>query len=174
MAAYGAAQRRVPEGQLTAAVYGAIKEQKYGEAIAVLEPELASFPDSRAALSLLGHCYYHAGHFEQAGAMYERLVRLLPDNEAYKLHYAQCLYKAGSYLDCQKAAARVAGAEKEVCLLQLAAAYEQDDLAACRRLLDRCPEADADAMVNRGARRRRQRLARRLRRMRRHREYTQR
>jgi tetratricopeptide repeat protein 30 len=135
--AYGAAPRRVPDGQFTAAVYGAIKEHKYGEAITVLEPELANFPGSRAALSLLGHCYYHSGHFEQAATAYERLTRLLPDNEDYKLHYAQCLYKAGSYADSQKAAARVAGAEEQVCLLQMAAAYEQDDLATCRRLLDR-------------------------------------
>ena len=133
-----ASARRVPDGQFTATVYRYIKEQKYGDAIAVLEPELGSFPDSRAALSLLGHCYYHAGLFEQAAAMYERLVRLLPECEDYKLHYAQCLLKAGSYLECQRAAARVEGSEQEVTLLQIAAAYEQDDLAGCRRLLACC------------------------------------
>lgn len=149
MSAYGAA-KRVPDGQLTATVYGCIKESKYNEAIAVLEPELDNFPDSRAALSLLGHCYYYIGQFEQAAAMYDRLTKLLPDNEDYKLHYAQCLYKAGSYLESQKAAAKVEGSEKEVSLLQMAAAYEQEDMATCKRLLDRCPDSDADAMVNRG------------------------
>jgi tetratricopeptide repeat protein 30 len=149
MATYGAANR-VSDGQFTATVYGYIKEQKYNEAIAVLEPELANFPESRAALSLLGHCHYYIGQFDQAAAMYERLTKLLPESEDYKLHYAQCLYKAGSYLESQKAAAKVDGSEKEVSLLQIAAAYEQEDMATCRRLLDRCPDNDADAMVNRG------------------------
>ena len=45
----------VPEGKFTETIYTMIKEQKYPEAIKILDIELQSFPRSRAALSLLGH-----------------------------------------------------------------------------------------------------------------------
>ena len=45
-------------GQYTSTVYGAIKEGRYAEAIQILEFERQNFPRSRAALSLLGHCYF--------------------------------------------------------------------------------------------------------------------
>jgi tetratricopeptide (TPR) repeat protein len=54
-----------------------------------------TFPHSQAALSLLGHCYYQVGCFEQAVHMYEQLVQLHPARDDYKLYYAQALYKVG-------------------------------------------------------------------------------
>ena len=71
----------LPAGQYTAIIYGAIKEQRYIDAIDILQMELHNFPRSRAALSLLGYCYYHCGDFVNAAQSYEELVGVAPDCE---------------------------------------------------------------------------------------------
>lgn len=58
--------RPMPEGQLTQTVYGLISDQRFADAIQLLERELQCLPDSRPGLSLLAYCYYHASLFEQA------------------------------------------------------------------------------------------------------------
>lgn len=58
---------------------------------------------SRAALSLLGYCYYHIQDFTNAAECYEQLTQLHPEVEEYKLYYAQSLYKAGAYPEATKA-----------------------------------------------------------------------
>eukprot|EP00877_Chromochloris_zofingiensis_P000120 jgi/Chrzof1/10108/Cz04g29020.t1 len=123
-------QQRVPDGHFTQVIYGYINDNKLAEAIDVLQQEQQNFPDSRAASSLLGYCYYCSGQFEPALSMYEQLVRLYPDNEEYKLYYAQTLYKAGMYPESTKAALRVhsQALSKQVNTLLVANAYEQDDL----------------------------------------------
>lgn len=145
-----AAQRRINDGQFTQIIYGYIRDQKHAEAIAALQGELQNLPESRPALSLLGYCYYYTGQFELAVQMYEQLVRLYPTNEEYKLYYAQSLHKAGIYPEAAKAAMRVNGHQKSVNTLLVANAYEQDDIAGCRRQLDRCPADDPDTLVNTG------------------------
>ena len=85
----------VPEGKYTETVYNLIKDQKYADAIQILSIELQSFPRSRAALSLLGHCYYMLQDYGNAVAMYEMLVTFYGEVEEYKVYYAQSLYKAG-------------------------------------------------------------------------------
>ena len=57
---------QVPEGQYTSTVYGYIKDKKYEEVVRLLSVELQNFPRSRAALSLLGHCYYMMQDFHNA------------------------------------------------------------------------------------------------------------
>lgn len=64
----------LPDGQYTTTIYTAIKEQRYSEAIDILQMELQSFPRSRASLSLLGYCCYHVGDFPSAVIYYEQLV----------------------------------------------------------------------------------------------------
>lgn len=154
MASYFNQQRPIPDGQYTQTIYGYIKDQKYKEAIANLQQQLQYVPESRAALSLLGYCYYYTGQFDLASGMYEKLVRIYPDNEDYKLYYAQSLYKAGAYVEATKAAARVSILEKDkdkaVTTLLVANSYEQDDIPACRRQLEKCAAADPDTMVNTG------------------------
>jgi tetratricopeptide (TPR) repeat protein len=59
----------------------------------VLEQQLQLNPESRAALSLLGYCYYYLGMFPEAASMYEQLIRLHPDVDDYKVHYSKSLYK---------------------------------------------------------------------------------
>ena len=45
---------------------GQIKEGKHGEACAILHEQIQIFPQSRAALSLLGHCSFQMQDFETA------------------------------------------------------------------------------------------------------------
>ncbi|MEQ2212649.1 hypothetical protein XENOCAPTIV_002792, partial [Xenoophorus captivus] len=58
---------------------------------------------SRAALSLLGFCYYHIQDFSSAAECYEQLTQLHPEVEEYKLYYAQSLYKAGAFPEATRA-----------------------------------------------------------------------
>ncbi|CAE7530322.1 ttc30a [Symbiodinium sp. KB8] len=142
----------VQEGTYTGTVYGLIKEQKYDEAAQILSMELQTFPRSRAALSLLGHCYYHMQDFRSAALTYEQLVRFHPEVEEYKMYLAQSLFKAGLYEDATKACMRVDNEKYEQRLLQLHAAikYEQDELAACTTLVDQCVPDEPDTIVNKG------------------------
>lgn len=55
---FGRAGGQAPEGQLTSMIYGLIRDQKYTEATRILTIQLQNFPRSRAALSLLGYCFY--------------------------------------------------------------------------------------------------------------------
>jgi tetratricopeptide repeat protein 30 len=63
---YGASRGLAPEGQLTATIYGMIKDGKYSEATRILTIQLQNFPRSRAALSLLGYCFYQMQDFRSA------------------------------------------------------------------------------------------------------------
>eukprot|EP00611_Tribonema_gayanum_P021738 TRINITY_DN4238_c0_g1_i1.p1 TRINITY_DN4238_c0_g1~~TRINITY_DN4238_c0_g1_i1.p1 ORF type:complete len:650 (-),score=302.97 TRINITY_DN4238_c0_g1_i1:45-1994(-) len=141
----------VPEGQFTSTVYGSIKEGRYADAIQLLNFQLQSFPRSRAALSLLGYCYYQTQQFKSAALMYEQLVKVCPGVEEYKVYLAQSLYKAGAYAEATRAAVRVDGEQyaQRLLMLQSAVKYEQDELTACKALLDQCldPE-DPDVVVN--------------------------
>lgn len=85
------------EGSLTALIYGALREEKYSDAIATLLLQLQAFPRSRAALSLLGYAFFMAGDYRSSASAYEELLRYYPEVEQYKLYYAQALFKAGEW-----------------------------------------------------------------------------
>ena len=74
----------LPTGQYTSTIYGAIKDHRYNDAIDILESELQNFPRSRAALSLLGYCFYRTGDFQSAMQAYEQLLGICPDVEDRK------------------------------------------------------------------------------------------
>ena len=112
----------IQEGKFTEKVYGYIRDQKYGEAIAVLSTKVLEFPNNRAAISLLAYCYYHSGDFQNAIGLYERLTKMVPENDEYKFHYAQSLFKAGLYEPALKACQNVAESAElggRVIMLQL-------------------------------------------------------
>lgn len=134
----------------TSLVYTAIRHGRYDEAVRHLNLQRQSFPRSRAALSLLGFCYFHMQDFRSAAQVYEELVMICPDVEEYKLYYAQALYKAGLYPDAIRAALRVEGTQfaQRVVSLQAAIKYEQDELAACKSLLDQCLPDDPETIIN--------------------------
>mmetsp|Transcript_18681 Transcript_18681/g.20313 ORF Transcript_18681/g.20313 Transcript_18681/m.20313 type:complete len:662 (+) Transcript_18681:98-2083(+) len=140
----------LPTGHYTSTIYTAIKEQRYQDAIDILQIEYQNFPRSRAALSLLGYCYYRINDFAQAAQCYEQLVSICPDVEEYKLYYAQSLYKSGLYADALKAAIRVESEQyqQRVLMLQSIVKYDQDELPASKGYLDQCQGDDPDVVIN--------------------------
>lgn len=140
----------LPDGEYTTTVYTAIKEQRYLEAIDILQIELQSAPRSRAALSLLAYCCYMIGDFPAAVSSYEILVGICPDVEEYKIYYAQSLFKAGMYPEAIRAAVRVDSEEydQKMVMLQSMIKYEQDELQSSKGLLDQCMAEDPDVIVN--------------------------
>jgi tetratricopeptide repeat protein 30 len=142
--------QQLPPGHYTSTIYGAIKEQRYQDAVEILQIEYQNFPRSRAALSLLGYCYYRMNDFTQAAQCYEQLVGICPDVEDYKLYYAQSLYKSGLHAEALKAAIRVEGEQyaQKVLMLQSIVKYEQDELPASKGYLDQCQNDDPDVVVN--------------------------
>lgn len=71
---------------------------------AVIQYIMTSFKifQSRAALSLLGYCYYQMQDFVNAADCYEQLTVLSPEVDDYKLYYAQSLYKASLFEEAMK------------------------------------------------------------------------
>jgi tetratricopeptide repeat protein 30 len=140
----------LPQGEYTTTIYGAIKDQRYAEAIEILQLELQSFPRSRAALSLLGYCTYQISDFTAAAEAYETLVGLCPDVDEYKIYYAQSLFKAGMYPEATRAAVRIEGEQhtQRLTMLQSVIKYEQDELHATKSLLDQCHQDDPDVLIN--------------------------
>eukprot|EP01038_Epipyxis_sp_PR26KG_P005705 gene5705-7874_t len=140
----------LPTGQYTSTIYTAIKEQRYNDAIDILEVEYQNFPRSRAALSLLGYCYYRLGDFKGAAQAYEQLIKICPDVDEYRIYYAQSLFKAGSYPEATKAAVRVENEQfyQRVKMLQAVIKYEQDELPSSKALLDECHSEDPDVIIN--------------------------
>jgi tetratricopeptide repeat protein 30 len=69
--AHGGGAGRIAEGNKTSVIYSLIRDQKYTEAVRVLNNELQILPRSRAALSLLGYCYYHMQDFHSASSTYD-------------------------------------------------------------------------------------------------------
>ncbi|XP_074552833.1 intraflagellar transport protein 70A isoform X2 [Halichoeres trimaculatus] len=93
----------IKDGEHTATIYKLIKEGQYVEAIHILNGQLQKHTKSRAALSLLGFCYYHIQDFTNSAECYEQLTQLHPEVEEYKVYHAQSLYKAGAYPEATKA-----------------------------------------------------------------------
>ena len=96
------------DGKATDQIYSMIRDGRFLEAIPVLSAKLLEFPTSRSAISLLAYCYYYVSDFQNALHMYERLMKMCPDSDEYRLYYAQALYKAGMYEPAAKACQAVA------------------------------------------------------------------
>jgi tetratricopeptide repeat protein 30 len=81
--------QNIPEGAYTSTIYGLIRDHNYSDAVKLLTMEMQNFPRSRAALSLLGYCYYHMQDFANSAQTYETLSKYYPDVEEYKIYFAQ-------------------------------------------------------------------------------------
>merc|ERR1719361_722669 len=129
-----------------------IKEQRYSDAIQVLSYIYDSNPTSRAALSLLAYCYFHTQDFVNAANCYEQLTIYHPEEEEYKIYYAQALYQACLYEEAMKVTVQIENPEMNGKLLKLQAAikYGEEDLAGAKSLVDQCPSDDQDTEINRG------------------------
>ncbi|KAG1671845.1 Tetratricopeptide repeat protein 30A [Nymphon striatum] len=132
--------------------YMLIKDGKYREATEVLSEQLQSNPQSRAALSLLGYCYYFNQDFVNAADCYEQLSALYPEVEDYQLYYAQCLYRASLYDEAMKTTYKIDNVAYQdwITKLQAAIKYGQDDLVAAKSLVDKCHADDPDTEINLG------------------------
>lgn len=69
-------------------------------------------PSSRAAVSLLAHCYYRQEEYEAAAQAYEALAARCPATPEYRLYWAQSLAKAGQWGEAARVAASVEGFQK--------------------------------------------------------------
>ncbi|KAJ3409648.1 Tetratricopeptide repeat protein 30A [Chytridiales sp. JEL 0842] len=141
---------QVPEGKYTATIYTYIKDGRFQDVIKILNNELQTFPKNRAALSLIGYCYYQVQDYANASICYEQLVRAYPEIDDYRLYYAQSLYKSGQYQPALKACMSLENPEyaQKIVKLQAAIKYEMDDLNGCKLLVDQAPADDPDTLVN--------------------------
>eukprot|EP00906_Rhabdomonas_costata_P030121 RCo042517 len=148
-ATYGGRPPVVAGGTYTQTIYSFIREGHFNEVVRILCHELENFPRSRAALSLLGYSYYMMGDFANSVIMYERLTKVCPDVEEYRIYYGQSLYKSGSYPEAVKVLSSVVGEQHHQRVNKLLAAikYEQDDLVGTKSHLDKCLQDDPDVVV---------------------------
>lgn len=140
----------IPEGQVTATIYQVIKESKWTDGIALLQEYRQSFPQSRAALSLLAYCLYQKCDFTAAAECYEELATLFPDVDCYQLYHAQALFKACDYEPAMESTLKVNKDKMhfEVTKLQAAIKFAMDDLPGARAIVETCEPDDADTAVN--------------------------
>ncbi|KAG8187859.1 hypothetical protein JTE90_001232 [Oedothorax gibbosus] len=142
----------INDGEYTKVIYTMIKEGLYKEAIAVLNHQFQTNPNSRAALSLLGYCYYFTQDFVNAANCYEHLTVVCPEVDDYKLYYAQSLYQACLYQEAMKVTCQIENPDYQTKIVKLQAAikYGEEDLAAAKGLVDQSPSGDPDTEVNLG------------------------
>jgi tetratricopeptide (TPR) repeat protein len=72
-----------------------MQQQRYEQAVAVLEHAIALFPDYAAALNDLAYGYADTGNFEKAFAVMDRYVALEPDQPNPHDSYGEILRMAG-------------------------------------------------------------------------------
>ncbi|GFS96487.1 tetratricopeptide repeat protein 30A [Nephila pilipes] len=142
----------INDGEHTKAIYTMIKEGLFKEAIAVLNKQFQANTNSRAALSLLGYCYYFTQDFVNAANCYEHLTAVCPEIDDYKLYYAQSLYQACFYQEAMKVTCQIENPDYQAKIVKLQAAikYGEEDLAAAKSLVDQSPSGDPDTEVNLG------------------------
>ncbi|CAM6035461.1 unnamed protein product [Sphagnum compactum] len=137
-------------GQITTTIYMLIRDLKHNQAIKLLEEQLLVFPESQAALSLLGYCYYMLCDFHVSTSMYEKLIRLYPNEEKYKVYHAQALFKADMLVEASKACLTIEGYQQRITNLRACIHYEQGDIASSQMVLEQSIYDDQDGFVNLG------------------------
>ncbi|CAF0818713.1 unnamed protein product [Brachionus calyciflorus] len=137
-------------GEATSKIYTLIKNAKYKDAIDILNYQLQINQKSRAGLSLLAFCYYSIQDYVNASDCYEQLSNMYPDQEQYKLYYAQSLYKCGLNAEAMKICAQIETPSYQLKVLQLQAAikYAEDDIKACMNYIERSPTDDVSSEIN--------------------------
>ncbi|CAL8123915.1 unnamed protein product [Orchesella dallaii] len=114
---------------------------------------------SRAALSLLAHCYYYLQEFGEAANAYERLAKIYPEIPEYRLHLVQCLYNATLYEQALEACKFTGNCDysslepelrEQFTKLKAAVQYCCDEIADSKCLLEDCSKYDPDTTINKG------------------------
>lgn len=126
------------EGNYTSYIYGLIKDQNYLDAIKVLNLQLEMNPSSRAALSLLGYCYYLSNNYVSSAEMYEQLSKYYSEVPEYQFHLAQSLYKAENYEEALKACNKISKPEliHQTSILKFAILYQMNELLNANETLE--------------------------------------
>ncbi|XP_071453871.1 intraflagellar transport protein 70A [Hetaerina americana] len=142
----------VKDGEYTKTIYSLIRDQRYADAVQLLNNILETHENSRAALSLLANCYFYSQDFINAANCYEQLTILFPSEEDYKIYYAQSLYQACLYDEAMKVTSQITEPDfqEKVTKLKAAIKYGEGDLMAAKSLVDSCPVDDIDTEINRG------------------------
>ncbi|VDK46826.1 unnamed protein product [Cylicostephanus goldi] len=127
-----------------------IKEGKYPEAIRVLQYELQRTPNNRAALTLLGYCYYYCQDYINAVDAYAQLADLFPNFPEYKLYHAQALYNAFMLPEALQIVSTIEEQSLlgDVIKLESAIKYREEDLNNARILVEQYPADDPDTEMN--------------------------
>lgn len=113
---------------------------------------MSLYVQSRAALSLLGYCYYHMQDFTNAAECYEQLTQLHPEVEDYKLYHAQSLYGACAFPEAMKATFLLDSTTSHTKMIKLQAAikYGEEDFSGAKTLVEQLPQDDPDYDVDLG------------------------
>ncbi|XP_046402785.1 tetratricopeptide repeat protein 30A [Ischnura elegans] len=143
---------QVKDGEYTKTIYSLIRDQRYADAIQLLNSTLETHENSRAALSLLAYCYFYSQDFISAANCYEQLTILFPSEEDYRIYYAQSLYQACLYDEAMKVTSQIdePDSQEKVIKLKAAIKYGEGDLMAAKSLVDNCPADDVDTEINKG------------------------
>lgn len=130
-------QARPLDGQKTKIIYNYIKDERYQDAIRLLNAEIQVAPQSRA-MSLLAYCYYMSQDYAKACSIYEQLTYLYPTEEEYKVNYSQCLYKMCEWDTALRSISSIANPEyqEQLTLLKAYISYETEDFNTAKNLSD--------------------------------------
>lgn len=120
--------------------------------INLLNNELQFNSRSRAALSLLGFCYYQIQDFEGAAECYDGLSKFYPENTDYKLYHAQALYKGNQYEQALKVCQSIEdpNLQEEIIQLQIAIQYELEEVSHARTLSEHLDPGSSEAQITEG------------------------
>lgn len=82
---------------------------------------------------MLAYCYYYLQDYVNASDCYEQLSNLYPDQDQYKLYYAESLYKCGLNAEAMRISSQIESANYATQILKLQAAikYAEDDIKGC-------------------------------------------
>ncbi|XP_048508189.1 tetratricopeptide repeat protein 30A isoform X2 [Athalia rosae] len=114
---------------------------------------MVTHPESRPCLSLLAHCYFYTQDFMAAANCYEKLEQICPEEDVYKLYYAQSLHQACMYQEAWNICSTIVDnprLESNVTKLQAAIKYGQEDISGAKTYVDQCPSDDIDTDINLG------------------------
>ncbi|VDO51841.1 unnamed protein product, partial [Brugia timori] len=105
---------------------------------------------SRAALSLLGYCYFYLQQFIEAAECYEQLVRLHSSYPEYRLYWAQSLYNAFMFPEASAVISQIDEPQfaQQVLKLESAIKYREEDIINARMLVEKYAMDDPDGDIN--------------------------
>uniref|UniRef100_A0A0N5AQP2 Tetratricopeptide repeat protein 30 n=1 Tax=Syphacia muris TaxID=451379 RepID=A0A0N5AQP2_9BILA len=140
----------IKDGEYTSTIYKMIRDQRYADAIRVLQYEVHRTPNSRAGLSLLGYCYYWTQEYGLAAECYEQLSKECPTYSEYKLYHAQSLYNSYLFTEAINVLSTIDDPKfaNEVVKLEAAIKYREEDLNNSRILIEQFAENDPDIEID--------------------------